>query len=318
MNLPKKVTICEVGPRDGFQQEKQTIIPTAAKVDIINRVAASGVKVIEIGSFVHPKAVPQMADSGEVARLIDKVPGVQYRPFLTNLKGVERALACGIDRIKLSHAASESHNLSNFNQTIEQTVEGFKACVELARRHNAILSGALTVSFGCPFEGKVPLENIKAHVRRFVDLGIYEISLADTTGMANPQQVYEMMSDLVQTFPDVKWILHMHDTRGMALANILANILAAMQAGVSWFDASFSGLGGCPYAPGASGNVATEDLVHMLHEMGIETGIDLDLAIENARLARAIVGHETDSRMLKAGKVSDLVLEKPKGQNKIG
>jgi len=312
MQLPKKVTICEVGPRDGFQQEK-TIIPTAAKVDIINRVAASGVQVIEIGSFVHPKAVPQMADSDEVARRIEKMPGVQYRPFLTNLKGVERALACGLDRIKLSHAASESHNLSNFNQTIEQTVKGFEACVELAVKHNAVLSAALTVSFGCPFEGKVPLENIKAHVRRLNEYGIYEISLADTTGMANPNQVYGMMSDLVQTFPEVKWILHMHDTRGMALANILA----AMQAGVSWFDASFSGLGGCPYAPGASGNVATEDLVHMLHEMGIETGIDLDQAIETARLARALVGHETDSRMLKAGKVSDLVLEKPKGQNKI-
>jgi hydroxymethylglutaryl-CoA lyase len=313
MKLPKRVTICEVGPRDGLQQEK-TIIPTAAKVDIINRVAVSGVAVIEIGSFVHPKAVPQMADSDEVARQIKKVPGVQYRPFLTNLKGVERALACGLERIKLSHAASESHNLSNFNQSIAETVKGFEACVELACKHKAILSGALTVAFGCPFEGRVPLENIKTHVRRFRDFGIYELSLADTTGMANPSQVYDMMADLVQTFPDVKWILHMHDTRGMALANILA----AMQAGVSWFDASFSGLGGCPYAPGASGNVATEDLVHMLHEMGIETGINLDQAIETAKLARALVGHETDSRILKAGKVSDLVLEKPRSQHKIG
>lgn len=313
MNLPKRITICEVGPRDGFQPEK-TIIPTAAKVDIINRVAASGVPVIEVGSFVHPKAVPQMADTDEVVRQLTKVPGVQYRPFLTNLRGVERALACGLERIKLSHSASESHNISNFNQSIAESVKGFAACVELAGSHNAIISAALTVAFGCPFEGRIPVETLKSHVRRLTGLGIYEISLADTTGMGNPQQVYEIMTDLVQAFPDVKWILHMHDTRGMALVNILA----AMQAGVTWFDASFAGLGGCPYAPGASGNVATEDLVHMLHEMGIETGVDLDLAIENAKLARAIVGHETDSRILKAGKVADLVLARPCRQVKIG
>ena len=313
MNMPKKVTICEVGPRDGFQSEK-TIIPTGVKVDIINRVVASGIRVIEVGSFVNPKAIPQMADSDEVVRQIKKVPGVQYRSFITNLRGVERALACGLDRIKLSHSSSESHNLSNLNQSIAESVKGFGACVELSRKHNVILSAALAVAFGCPFEGKVPVETLKAHVRRFLDFGIYEILLADTTGMANPQQVYNIMVDLVETFPEVKWILHMHDTRGMALANILA----AMQAGVSCFDASFSGLGGCPYAPGASGNVATEDLVHMLHEMGIETGIDLDQAIENAKLARTIVGHATDSRMLKAGKVADVVLERPLGQNKIG
>ncbi len=313
MKLPKYVTICEVGPRDGFQPEK-VIISTEGKIDVINLVTDSGISVIEIGSFVHPKAVPQMADTDEVAKKITKHSGTQYRALVSNLKGVERAIACGIDRIKLTHSASDSHNLSNFNQPIAQSVEGFKICLELARKHHLIVSGAISVAFGCPFEGKIPVEKLKIYVKQFQEYGIDELSLSDTTGMGNPRQVYDMMADMVQSFPDIKWLLHMHDTRGMALPNILA----AMQAGVTRFDASFSGLGGCPYAPGASGNVATEDLVHMLHEMGVETGINLDLAIESAKLAKKLVGHETDSRLLKAGKVSDLVLTRPCGQNKIG
>jgi hydroxymethylglutaryl-CoA lyase len=313
VNLPKTVTICEVGPRDGFQPEK-SIIATTAKADIINRVAASGVPVIEIGAFVHPKAVPQMADTDEVARKVAKYPGAQYRALVSNRKGVERAIACGMNWVKLTHSASESHNLSNFNQPIASSVKGFEECLELAKTHGITASAAISVAFGCPFEGKIPLANLEVHIRRLTGYGIREISLSDTTGMGNPVQVYSIASHMVQTFPEVKWILHMHDTRGMALPNILA----AMEAGISSFDASFAGLGGCPYAPGASGNIATEDLVHMLHEMGVNTGIDLDLAIENARLAKAIVGHETDSRILKAGKIADLILKKPCGQTKIG
>lgn len=313
MKLPQKVTICEVGSRDGFQPEK-TLIPTEVKIDIINRVTLSGMPVIEIGSFVHPKAVPQMADTDEVAKRIEKAPGTQYRVLVSNRKGVERAIASGIDRVKLTHSATQSHNLSNFNQEIEKSVKGFEECIELAKSHNITVSGAISVAFGCPFEGKVPVANLKAYTKQFLSSGVSEISLSDTTGMGNPNQVYEILSEMVQSFPEVKWILHMHDTRGMALPNILA----AMQAGVTWFDASFSGLGGCPYAPGASGNVATEDLVHMLHEMGIETGINLDAAIANARIAKTIVGHETDSRILKAGKVSELVRQRPCGQTKIG
>ncbi len=313
MKLPKFVTVCEVGPRDGFQPEK-AIITTADKVDIINNVAASGVPVIEIGSFVHPKAVPQMADTDEVAKQINRLSGIQYRALISNAKGVERAIACGIDRVKLTHSASESHNLSNFNQSIEKSVQGFESCLDLARKHNLIVSGAISVAFGCPFEGKIPVEKLKSYVKQFQAYGIDELSLSDTTGMGNPQLVYDIMIDMIQSFPDVKWLLHLHDTRGMALPNILA----AMQAGVTRFDASFAGLGGCPYAPGASGNVATEDLIHMLHEMGVATGIDLDQAIVSAKQAQKIVGHETDSRILKAGKVSDLVLERPCGQNKLG
>lgn len=312
MILPRKITICEVGPRDGFQSEK-TLISTETKVSIIDRVAASGVPVIEIGSFVHPKAIPQMADTDEVAKKINKRPGTQYRALVSNAKGVERAIAAGIDRVKLTHSATQSHNKSNFNQTVEQSVERFEVCIEQARQHNVVVSGAISVAFGCPFEGKIPVSMLNAYAKQFLNYGITELSLSDTTGMGNPKQVYHVVSQMVQSFPDIKWILHMHDTRGMALANILA----AMQAGVTWFDASFAGLGGCPYAPGASGNVATEDLVHMLHEMGIETGIDLDQTIGNARLAKAVVGHETDSRLLRAGKISDLVLERHCEQTKI-
>lgn len=313
MHLPKTVTICEVGPRDGFQPEKK-IIPTEIKVDMINRVSASGIPVIEVGSFVHPKAVPQMADTDEVAKQIIKRPGTQYRALVSNAKGVERAAACGIDRVKLTHSASQSHNISNFNQPIEDSVKGFEACLKIAQEHHLTVSGAISVAFGCPFEGKIPVANLKKYARQFQEYGIYELSLSDTTGMGSPYLVYTIASEMVQSFPDIKWILHMHDTRGMALANILS----AMQAGVTWFDGAFSGLGGCPYAPGASGNVATEDLIHMLHEMGIETGVDLDKAIDNAKFAKAIVEHDTDSRILKAGKISDLALEKPSCQKKIG
>lgn len=312
MKLPKHVTICEVGPRDGIQSEK-TDIKTVQKVEIINKVTASGVKVIEIGSFVHPKAIPQMADTDEVAKLITKKEGVQYRALISNAKGIERAVKCGVERVKLTHSASQSHNYSNLNHSIEATVDGFNACLEIAHIHNIIVSGAISVAFGCPFEGKINVDDLVKYVKQFQERGINEISLSDTTGMGNPRQVYEICSRVVQTFPDVKWILHMHDTRGMALSNIVM----AMQAGVSRFDASFAGLGGCPYAPGASGNVATEDVVHMLHEMGIETGIDLDKAIETAKIAENIVGRATDSCMVKAGKVSDLSLERPCGQVKF-
>lgn len=255
-----------------------------------------------------------MSDTDDVAKQLATYPGYQYRALVSNRKGVERAIACGMKWVKLTQSASESHNMSNFNQTIASSVKGFEECLELAELHDVTVSAAISAAFGCPFEGKIPLENLEAHIRRLTGYGIREISLSDTTGMGNPLQVYNIASHMVQAFPEIKWILHMHDTRAMALPNILA----AMEAGIFSFDASFAGLGGCPYEPGASGNVATEDLIHMLHEMGVDTGIDLDMAIENAKLAKAIVGHETDSRILKAGKARDLVLHKPCGQTKIG
>lgn len=309
MKLPKQVTICEVGPRDGFQPEK-VLIAVADKVNIIEQVVASGIKIVEIGSFVHPKAIPQMASTDELAKVLPKVEGVEYRALVTNAKGVERAVACGVHKIKLTHSASQSHNFSNFNKSIEETVAGFGESIKIARENNIAVSAAISVAFGCPFEGKIDLNKLKSYVQKLSDYQIKEISLSDTTGMANPQLVYEVCTEMIKTFPDVRFILHLHDTRGMALANILAG----MQAGVTIFDGAFAGLGGCPYAPGASGNVATEDIIHMLHEMGIATGVDLDKAISTAKSAQQIVGHSTDSKVLKAGKVSDLSLEPPKKQ----
>jgi len=311
LKLPKKIVVCEVGPRDGFQNEKG-FIPTEKKVEIINKVADAGFKVIEIGSFVHPKAVPQLIDIDEVATLINRKQGVEYRALVTNVKGVERAIKAGVNKIKLAVSASESHNLSNFNRKPEETIEGFKQCITLARGNDISVSAAIATSFGCPFEGKIPAGQIEKLVKCFLDFGINEISLSDTTGMANPTQVNNLCSQMIEKFPEVKWILHFHNTRGMALANILAGI----EAGATWFDGAFSGLGGCPYAPGASGNVASEDLIHMCDEMGIETGIDLDKAIEIARVVKECVGHETDSYMLKAGKAKDLIPDKPKTQSK--
>jgi hydroxymethylglutaryl-CoA lyase len=294
--LPEKILFCEVGPRDGLQNEA-AILPVERKIRLIEGAVDAGVKIIEIGSFVHPKAVPQMADTDEVARKIRRVKGVEYRALVANLKGVERALASRVTKVKLTVSASESHAKANLNRTPFELIEGFKRCVEFAGANGIEVSGAISTAFGCPFEGKVPPENVEEIALRLSGLGIRELSLSDTTGMANPRQVFELSTHMKQRFPLIRWFLHFHNTRGMALANMLAGL----QAGVIRYDASLAGLGGCPFAPGASGNVASEDMLHMLHEMGIETGVDLDLMLALARELRKWVGHETDSSLLKAG-----------------
>lgn len=310
MRWPERVTICEVGPRDGLQNEK-TLLTAEQKVELIESVAEAGIGIIEIGSFVHPKAVPSMADSDEVARLLKRRDGVEYRALIANLKGAERSLAAGINKIKLTVSASEAHCRANLNKTPEEIIAGFYDCVAFARRNGMEVSGAISTAFGCPFEGKVPGSQVEKVVASLVALGVTEISLSDTTGMANPRQVYELGSRMREKYQEVRWVLHFHNTRGMALANIVAG----MQAGITVFDSSFAGLGGCPFAPGASGNVATEDVVHMIQEMGIETGVDLGKAIDVARKVRTAVGHETESFVLKAGRCSDLVREMSRQKN---
>lgn len=309
MNFPKTVTICEVGPRDGLQNEKN-LLSTEQKIELVEGVLASGVSSIEIGSFVHPKAVPQMADTEKVMQAIGKREGVEFRALITNLKGVERAIQAGVDKVKLTVSASKSHNLSNFNCTPEQSVASFEECAKLAREAGLEVSGAISTTFGCPFEGRIPLEQIAKLVESFRDIDIKEISLSDTTGVANPRLVYERVTALKNRFDDVIFHLHFHNTRGMALANIIAG----MEAGVTHYDGSFAGLGGCPYAPGASGNIATEDIVHMLEDMDINTGIDLDTLLSVAKKAQEFVGHETDSAILRAGKSSELIPDKPNKQ----
>lgn len=302
MKLPEKVTICEVGLRDGLQNEKR-LFSLPEKLSLLNSIIKSGVKIIEIGSFVNPKAVPAMADTDELAKLMPKSSGIEFRALVANLKGVQRAHECGVAKTKLTVSASEAHCLSNLNKLPAEIIHGFKDCVEYAQQHKLQLSGAISTAFGCPFQGKVPFEQVENVVEEFLALGITELSLSDTTGMANPKQVYELCSMLKDKYPQVRWILHFHNTRGMALANILAG----MQAGITTYDGSFAGLGGCPFAPGASGNVATEDIVHMLQEMAIETNIDLLDAIETAKLAQQLAGRTTESFILKAGRCQDLV-----------
>lgn len=300
--LPKKIIICEVGPRDGLQNEKN-ILSVEDKVELIDSLTESGFKVIEVGSFMHPKAVPQMATTDEVFKKIKKVDKVEYRGLIANLKGVERAIECGCKKVKLNVSASKRHNLENLNMTPRESVAGFKECVDLAIKNGLEISGSISMPFGSPWEHKIPVEDVKDIVKAYLDVGVNEISLSDASGMAVPNQVYGLVVELKKEYPDVKWILHFHNTRGLGLANILAG----MQAGVTWFDSSFGGLGGCPFIPDAAGNVTTEDLIHMCEEMGIETGINLDKTIELARRVQDLAGHELPGYILKAGKNSELI-----------
>ena len=305
MNMPKKVIVCEVGPRDGLQNVK-TSFTVEQKIELIERSVDAGAKIVEVGSFVHPKAIPQMADTDEVCRRLRRVDGVEYRALVMNQKGLERAEASGIRKVKLTASASRAHSLSNMNRTPEEVVQGFGGCAEYAAAHGLELSGAISTSFGCPFDGKpVPMEQVFSVAECFRKIGVKELSLSDTTGMANPQQVFDYATAAKMRFPDVAWVLHFHNTRGMGLPNVLAGMLA----GVDRYDACFAGLGGCPFAPGASGNIATEDVVHMLEEMGIETGYNLSKLIELGKYVQKIIGHDTGSSILKAGRCSDIAVQ---------
>lgn len=311
MNLPKEVILCEVGPRDGLQNEC-TILRTEQKIELIEAIADAGYTVIEVGSFMSPKAVPQMANTDEVMKRIKRKEGVEYRVLIANIKGIERAIACDCRKVKLNVSASRAHNLANLNRTPEETVAGFQACVDLAKKNNIEISGSISMPFGSPWEREIPIQDVKNIVEAYLKCGINQISLSDASGMAVPLQVYNMCKEMKETYPQVSWILHFHNTRGVGLANIIA----AMQAGMKTFDTSFAGTGGCPFVPGAAGNVVSEDTIHMLHEMGIKTGIDLDKMITVARRVQEIIGHSTDSYILRAGKSSELIRELPKGQGK--
>jgi len=296
MRLPERVTICEVGTRDGFQIEPD-LIPTEQKVEVVNSLTAAGLERIEVTSFVHPKAVPQLADAEEVMARITRRPGTVYAALVPNEKGAARAIAAGVNAIHTVLSASESHNLANVNMTVDESLAKLGAVLEVAARANVSVGCGISTSFGCPFEGDVPLAQVERVVGRLADMGARAIALADTTGMANPRQVGRVLDHLVPRFPGVEWTLHTHDTRAMAIPNILA----AMEHGVTNFDASIGGLGGCPFAPGASGNVCTEDLVHCLHAMGVETGIDLDKLIEAVWLLEEIIGRQTPGKTSKTG-----------------
>jgi hydroxymethylglutaryl-CoA lyase len=296
MQVPERVTICEVGSRDGFQIEPD-FIPTEQKVEVVNLLSEAGVPRIEVTSFVHPKAVPQLRDAEAVMASIRRRPGTRYAALVPNDKGAARAVDAGVDVIHTVVSASESHNLANVNMTIAESIDKLRAVAQIATRAGVPVQCGISTSFGCPFEGDVPLDRLQTVVARLVDLGAGGIGLADTTGMANPRQVSAVLERLMPRFPGIEWTLHTHDTRAMAIPNILA----ALECGVTNLDASIGGLGGCPFAPGASGNVCTEDLVHCLHAMGVATGIDLDRLVEVSRRVEQIVGRALPGQIVKAG-----------------
>jgi len=298
MNLPKSVTIVEVGPRDGLQNEAE-FVPTEQKIELIERLSETGLKRIEITSFVHPKAIPQLEDSEEVVKRVQSRPGIVYSTLVPNEKGLERALAAGVKEIGLFVSASEIHNQKNVRMSIADSLRGFRNIAEKAHANGTRMRGYVVTAFGCPYEGRIPLEKVEFIVKEYQTLGVHEIALGDTTGMANPVQVSRMIQRIKPLFDKTGLALHFHDTRGAALVNIFA----ALQEGVTVFDGSIGGLGGCPYAPGASGNVATEDLVNMLEEMGIETGINLEKLIQCAQYAREIIKKDLPGHLIRAGRI---------------
>jgi hydroxymethylglutaryl-CoA lyase len=291
----KRIYIQEVSARDGFQIEA-TVVPTPRKIEYINRLSRTGLAKIEVTSFTAPSAVPALADAEAVLSQISRVPGVEYAALVPNLRGCERALSSHVDEINLVMSASESHNRANLRMNTEQSLGQFQKIIERAR--GAIqISASLSTAFGCPFEGTVPPARVFELIERFMHMGIERISICDTTGVANPSQVEQLFSDARNRWPDVVFTAHFHNTRGMGLANAIA----ALEAGIDRFDASLGGLGGCPFAPGATGNVCTEDLVHMLESMGYRTGVDLPALLLIAADLPELVGHDVPGQVLKAG-----------------
>jgi isopropylmalate/homocitrate/citramalate synthase len=291
----ESVKVVEVGPRDGLQNEKVTI-PTQAKVDYITALGDSGLRVIEAGAFVSPKWVPQMADSATVYRDIPKDPGVEYPVLVPNAKGLERAIEAGVKSIAIFTAASESFNKRNINMSIDESFANFAEVVPRARAEGMRVRGYVSTAFGCPYEGEVPPEKVLEVTARLLDLGCYEVSIGDTIGVGTPMQVQGVIGMLLQVIPPKRLAMHFHDTRGTALANTLA----ALEMGITTFDSSAGGLGGCPYAPGASGNMATEDLIYLLDGMGIESGVDLKRLVDASSIIAPYLDHPLPGRYLQA------------------
>ena len=289
--------INEVAPRDGLQIEAR-FVPTEAKIRLIDALSATGLARIEATSFTSPKAIPNLRDAEEVVRGIQRRAGVGITVLVPNLLGCERALACGVDEINLVMSASDSHGLANLRMTPEQSLERFSDILAATQGSGVFVNASLSTSFGCPFEGAVPQARVLELIERLLALGVEGITLCDTTGMANPDQVARLCEAVQSQWSNTPFTLHFHNTRGMGLANALA----AWQVGIVRFDAALGGLGGCPFAPGATGNVCTEDLIHMFEQMGVATGVDLDALLAVSATLPELVGHATPGQVVKAGK----------------
>ncbi len=301
MARPKKVEITEVGPRDGLQAERE-FIPTAAKIRFLNGLIAAGVPRIEFSSFVSPKAVPQLADVAEVLAGVDRSKGCILAALVPNGRGAIRAAEARVDEMIVFLSASESHNRKNVNRSVQESLEGFEHVAKVASEARIPVAGAIATAFGCPFEGDVPVENVVAIAKRYRDLGFTSLDLGDTTGMATPPIVTRLVRALQDSVPDLPIALHFHNTRGIGLVNVMAGL----EEGIDRYDASFGGIGGCPFAPKATGNICTEDLVYLLDELGIETGIDVRKLVDVACDVETVVGRDLPGQVMKAGLRLDL------------
>jgi hydroxymethylglutaryl-CoA lyase len=293
--LPKRVQIVEVGPRDGLQNEPSHV-PTAEKVAFVNRLGEAGHSVIEVGAFVSPRWVPQMADSAAVFAGLTRLDGVRYVALVPNLTGLRRACEAGAAEVSIFAAASQTFSRRNINQSIAESMAGYAAVCDEALAADLKVRAYLSTSFGCPFEGRVPVETVADLSARLVDMGVYQVALSDTIGVAHPGQIADVVGTVGRRLTIDRIALHLHDTRGTAMVNVYAGL----ECGVTTYDSSAGGLGGCPFSPGATGNLATEDLLYMLDGLGVETGVDLDAIIEASRAMEPHVGHQLPSRVFRA------------------
>jgi hydroxymethylglutaryl-CoA lyase len=294
-DLPTRISIREVGPRDGLQNEDP--VPTQAKIELIDLLSATGVQRIEAVSFVRPEAIPQMADASEVWQGIARSPSVRYSALVPNLRGAGRALDAGVAEIEAVVSASDTHNRKNVNRGTAESLDDIAGIIDQAHQRGASCQVVVATAWGCPFEGDVPVERVVRTAGRAVADGADSISFGDTTGMATPNRVRSLIAEFRSAYPGTALNLHFHNTRGVGLANVLT----ALELGVADFDASVGGLGGCPYAPGATGNIATEELIHMVEDMGVATGVDLEAMIAAAADAERVIGRQLPSQVLRAG-----------------
>jgi isopropylmalate/homocitrate/citramalate synthase len=292
---PRRVRVVEVAPRDGLQNEA-AIVATADKVAFVDRLSAAGLPAIEVSAFVSPARVPQMADAADVFARIGRAPGTRYSALVPNLTGLARARAAGVGEIAVFAAASETFSRRNINQTIEDSLRAYRQVCEAARGDGTRVRAYVSTAFGCPFEGAVAPAKVAELSARLIEMGAYEVSVSDTVGVAHPGQVTQVVEEVARRIDRGQIALHFHDARGTALANVLA----ALDLGIAAFDASAGGLGGCPFAPGAAGNLATEELIYMLNGLGIETGVNLDALVEASRFIEARVGRTLPSRFVQA------------------
>ena len=293
--MPNQISVREVGPRDGLQNEDP--VPTLAKIELIDRLSATGVSRIEAVSFVRPQAIPQMADADEVWAGIARTPSVRYSALAANLRGARRALAAGLTELEVVVSASDTHNRKNVNRATAESLDDIAVIISEAHARGASCQVVVATAWGCPYEGEVPVERVVRTASRAVADGADSVSFGDTTGMATPGRVRALVGAFRSKHPEVPLNLHFHNTRGTGLANVLT----ALELGVADFDASVGGLGGCPYAPGATGNIATEELIYMVEDMGVATGVDLEAMIDAAAEAERIIGRTLPSQVLRAG-----------------